>query len=100
MAEPDLQWAVQAGLLSSEARLFVCFSWRLPAAILEAAAGCLPGCIMGAVSSLCKHTQPLTIDSKQENRHYAPWSALPSGNVDLPANEIFLVCAHTLSLFY
>lgn len=67
LAEPDLQWAGQAGLLSSQAQLFVCFSWRLPAAILEAAAGCLCGCIVGAVSSLCKHTHPPAIDSKQED---------------------------------
>lgn len=100
LAEPDLQWAGQAGLLSSEAWLFVCFSWRLPAAILEAAAGWLPRCIMGAVSSLCEHIHPLAIDSKQENCcHYASWSALPLGNMDLPANEIVFVCAHNLSLF-
>lgn len=67
-AGSDLLWAAQAGLLRFEAQLFVRFSWRLSAAILETAAGCLPGCIVGAVSSPCKYTRPPAIGSMHQIR--------------------------------
>lgn len=55
---------------------------------------------MGAVAPLCKRTHPLAIDSKKESRcHYASWSALPLGSMDLPANAIFPLCVLTISLF-
>lgn len=101
-AEPDLQWAGRAGLLSSETRLFVCFRWRLPArSHLGSCSWMAPEVHYGSSSSpLQAYSPSCNRQQERESLSLCLMECIAIGEHGSPSKcDISSVCAHNLALF-